>query len=188
MLNMFASLFEVPATDPTSTFWIILTDVIVAGALITAAIFAVVALVQWWRRKSFFKIDRELRWTLLPLGIMAATYVVFEKFIVLATRPNGSGEPSFPATHTMLTATIFFLAIQLLPKYLHNRAAVIILDVLMLVAVILVAVGRVIANMHWPTDVLGGIIFSGIFATIYAIIINTTPKASIDSKGVAHLK
>ena len=46
MLNMFASLFEVPATDPTSTFWIILTDVIVAGALITAAIFAVVALVQ----------------------------------------------------------------------------------------------------------------------------------------------
>lgn len=164
-------------------FWLHFTDVLVALALFTALGWAVLALTQWIKRKSFKKIDRELRWALLPCALLAATYVVFEKIIVLSLRPNGSGEPSFPSTHTMLTATIFFLTILILPKYLKNRTARIILDLLMLAAIILVAVGRVLANMHWPTDVIAGILFAALFAAIYFTVLRfTTPKAPQTSK------
>lgn len=172
-------------------FWNIFTDLIVVIALLTAAGFGLLAFLQWYRRKSFLAIDRELRWTLLPLTLLVATYIIFDKFLILSTRPNGSGEPSFPSTHTMLVATIFFLTIQLLPKYLKNRTALIVLDVLMLAAVVLVAVGRVLANMHWASDVLGGILFAAIFAVIYALILRyTTPKAknAKDSKDSKNLK
>ena len=37
----------------------------------------------------------------------------------------------------------------------------------MLVLVILMAVGRVLANMHWPVDVIGGVAFAVIFTDIY---------------------
>lgn len=188
LISSFASLFSLPVADPTTTFWLILTDLIVALALITAACFALLALVQWFRRKSFRKIDPELRWALLPLALLVVTYIIFEKIWILDYRPNGSGEPSFPSTHTMLTATIFFLTIIILPKYLKNRTARLTLDALMLVAVFLVALGRVLAHMHWPTDVIGGLIFSAIFAIIYALILGTVKTSTLDASGIAHPK
>jgi hypothetical protein len=71
------------------------------------AVFACLGLYQWITRKSLKKVDQELLWFPLPLAIMAVVFIIFDKIIVLATRPNGSGEPSFPSTHVMVVATIF---------------------------------------------------------------------------------
>ena len=129
-------------------FWLIFTDIIVGLSLVTLGLFAILALYQWVKRKSFRQIDPELRWALVPLALMGLTYFIFEKIFVLSYRPNGSGEPSLPSTHTMITATIFFITIIILPKYLKSRRLCLILDILMLVSVVLIAIGRVIANMH----------------------------------------
>ena len=107
----------------------------------------------------------------VPLILMAITYVIFDKFLILNTRPNGSGEPSFPSTHTMVVATIFLCTVIILPKYIKQKSARIIIDVLMLILLALVCVGRVLANMHWTSDVIGGLAFAAIFATIYYLII-----------------
>ena len=147
--------------------WDLITNVILISSIVILATFACLGLYQWISRKSFNKIDRELRWAPLPLAIMAVVYLIFDKLIILNTRPNGSGEPSFPSTHVMVVATIFFMATLILPKYIKSKAVRIILEILMFAGVSLTCVGRVMANMHWPIDVIGGVIFAFVFSEVY---------------------
>ena len=157
--------------------WELITDIIVATALITLAVFAFIGLAQLIKRKSFKKVDRELLAMFAPLILLVITYVVFEKFLILNTRPNGSGEPSFPSTHTMITATIFFCVALALPKYIKSKAACALLDVIMLALLVLMCFGRVLANMHWVSDVFGALGFSLIFAFVYWLLIRQkSPK------------
>lgn len=147
--------------------WELITNIILAISILTLAIFVCLGIYQWVTRKSLKKVDPELLWMPLPLALMALTYLIFEYIFVLNTRPNGSGEPSFPSTHVMVVTTIFFLVTMILPKYVKNKTARVILEVLMVIMIGLNATGRVLANMHWPVDVIGGIAFAFIFTEIY---------------------
>lgn len=154
--------------------WDLATNIILAAALATLAIFAFLALFQWVRRKSLKKVDRPLLLMLVPLLLMVLTYFIFDKILILNTRPDGSGEPSFPSTHVMVVATIFYLIAIILPNYVKSKIACILLDVLMFALTILVSVGRVFANKHWPSDVFGALIFAAIFALVYYLTLRRT--------------
>ena len=157
--------------------WSKITDIILVAALAVFAVFAILGLCQWIKRKSLKKVDKPLLLSLIPLSLMAITFIVFEKFIILNTRPNGSGEPSFPSTHTMVVATIFLLTAIILPNYIKSKTARVIMDIVMLLFIILVSVGRVLANMHWVSDVVSGLIFAVIFAVIYYLILRRVKHA-----------
>lgn len=156
--------------------WSKITDIILIASFAILAVFAILGLCQWVQRKSLKKVDKPLLAVLAPLSLMAITYIIFDKFLILNTRPNGSGEPSFPSTHTMVVATIFFCVAIILPKYIKSKLACATLDLLMLTLLILVCIGRVAANMHWISDVVGGLIFAAIFAVIYYLIIRRSKK------------
>lgn len=156
--------------------WDKATDIMVAAAVATVIIFFVMGVTQWIKRKSFKKIDKTLLALIAPYALMAITYVVFDYIFVLNTRPDGSGEASFPSTHTMITATVFFCAAIALPKYIKQKSLVAFLDLVMLAFVILVPVGRVLANKHWVSDCIGGLIFAAIFAAIYFVLLKTLTK------------
>ena len=161
--------------------WDKATDIILIASFLSLAVFAGLGLYQWITRKSLKKVDRELLYMPIPLAIMAIVYVVFDKFIVLATRPNGSGEPSFPSSHVMVVATIFFLITIILTKYIKNKTASIIIEIMMAALIILTCIGRVVSNMHSVGDVIGGLVFAFIFAEIYYLIIKK------ESKNAKHL-
>ena len=112
--------------------WEKATDVILIASIAIFSIFVWLGLYQWIKRKSFMKIDKNLLWAILPFILMALTYFLFDKVFVLNTRPNGSGEPSFPSTHTMVVATIFLLTAIILPNYIKSKTARIILDTIIL--------------------------------------------------------
>lgn len=135
-------------------------------------VFAILGLYQWISRKSIKKVDRQLLWMPVPLILMVITYLLFQYVFVLNTRPNGSGESSFPSTHVMVVATIFFIAMMILPKYVKSKPMRIILDILMIVMISLTSVGRVAADMHWVLDVIGAVVFAFIFTEIYYLIIH----------------
>ena len=67
------------------------------------------------KKRSIKKVDPRLTWLPLPLALMTLTYFLFDKVWILNVRPNGSGEPSFPSTHVMIVATIFFCASAIAP-------------------------------------------------------------------------
>ena len=151
--------------------WDLATDIILYASFAVLAVFVILGLVQLIHRKSLKKVDKPLLAMFVPLILMAATYVIFDKFVVLNTRPDGSGEPSFPSTHAMVVATIFALVALALPRYIHSKAALITLDLLMLALLILVSCGRILADKHWLSDVLGGLGFAAIFTLVYYLII-----------------
>lgn len=154
--------------------WDLATNIVLVASLAALAIFAVLALCQWIKRGSLGKVDRPLLLMLIPLALMVITYFIFDKFLILNTRPDGSGEPSFPSTHVMVVATIFALIAIILPRYIKSKTTCAVLDILMLILVILVSVGRVAANKHWSSDVLGALIFAAVFALIYYLTIRRT--------------
>ena len=156
--------------------WDKATDIMVYTALATVVVLGAMGLYQWITRKSFKKIDKPLVTLLIPLVLVVIAWLVFDKIWVLNTRPDGSGEPSFPSTHTMITATVFFCTAILLPRYIKQKYLLILLDFIMLAFVILVPVGRVLANKHWTSDVIGGLIFSVIFAGIYFATVKLLTK------------
>jgi undecaprenyl-diphosphatase len=134
-------------------------------------VFALLALYQWISRRSLKKVDKQLRWMPLPLALMAIVYLIFDKLWIVSTRPNGSGEPSFPSTHVMVVATIFFITTLILPKYIKNKAARIVLELIMFILISLTCTGRVLGNFHYVIDVIGGLIFAFVFSEIYYQIV-----------------
>lgn len=156
--------------------WELITNVILITSIITLVVFAILGLYQWISRKSIKKVDRQLLWMPVPLILMVITYILFQYVFILNTRPNGSGESSFPSTHVMVVATIFFIAMMILPKYVKSKPMRIILDILMIVMISLTSVGRVAADMHWVLDVIGAVVFAFIFTEIYYLIIHRKKK------------
>ena len=156
--------------------WDKATDIMVAAAIATAVIFFVMGVTQWYKRKSFKKIDKPLLALIVPYALVAITYVIFDYIFVLNTRPDGSGEASFPSTHTLITTTFLLCAAILLPRYIKQKSLIVFLDLVMLAFIILVPVGRVLANKHWVSDCVGGIIFSLIFAGIYLLLVKKLSK------------
>ena len=150
--------------------WDKATDIVLLTAIAVLGVFASLGLYQWIVRKSLKKVDRSLLAMPLPLILMAAVYFIFDKIWVLNTRPNGSGEASFPSTHVMVVATIFLMTMLALPKYIKSKVLCGVLDLIMLALIALTAVGRVASNMHWISDVAGGLAFAIIFAGIYYLI------------------
>ncbi|MBQ3474306.1 phosphatase PAP2 family protein [Candidatus Saccharibacteria bacterium] len=157
--------------------WELITNIVLILSFITLGIFAVLGLYQWITRKSFKKIDKQIRWMPIPLLLVAITYFLFDKVWILSTRPNGSGEPSFPSTHVLIVTTIFFIVTIILPKYIKSKTVRIILELLMVIGIGLTCTGRVLANLHWPLDVIGAIIFSFIYSEIYFQIIKNRKKS-----------
>lgn len=151
--------------------WDTITNIILVSSFAALAVFAILGLYQWIKRKSLKKVDRPLLAMLVPLVLMAITYFIFDHFLIWNTRPDGSGEPSFPSSHVMVAVTIFLLIAIILPRYIKSQAAYISLDILMLTLAVLVCVGRVLAGKHWLSDVLGAVGFALIFALIYYLII-----------------
>ena len=156
--------------------WETITNIILISSIVTLAVFVILGLYQWITRKSIKKVDRQILWLPLPLALMALTWFIFDKIFILNTRPNGSGEPSFPSTHVMVTATIFFVVMTILPKYIKNKYFRFFLDILMIILISLVCMGRVYANMHYPVDVIGGIAFAFIFSEAYYLAFKRKKK------------
>lgn len=163
--------------------WDKATDIVLYAAIATVGVFVVLGLYQWITRKSLKKVDRSLLLLIIPLGLMAIVYVLFDKFIVLNTRPDGSGEPSFPSTHAMVIATIFACTAIVLPQYLKSKTLCAVLDVVLLAFTILASVGRVLANKHWASDVIAGLVFAAVFAGTYFFLVRTFQKRHNHQKG-----
>lgn len=151
--------------------WEKATDIVLVASIAMLAIFFILGICQWITRKSLKKVDKQLLFAPIPLILMAIVYFVFDKFLILNTRPNGSGESSFPSTHVMVVATIFLMVCIALPKYIRSKVAIAMIDVAMLALLSVVCTGRIVSNMHWLSDVIGGLAFAAIFAEIYYLCI-----------------
>lgn len=131
--------------------------------------FAVLGLVQWMRRRKLFRVDHDI----LLLGgfylLVLILYLVFETVAVNA-RPvliDGRLEASYPSSTTMLVLCVMPTAMmQLRARIRNTKVRTIVLTILAVFTACMV-VGRLIAGVHWFTDIIGGVLLSAGLVALY---------------------
>lgn len=131
--------------------------------------FAVLGLVQWMRRRKLFRVDHDI----LVLGgfylLVLILYLVFETVAVNA-RPvliDGRLEASYPSSTTMLVLCVIPTAMMQLRARIRNTKVRTIVLMILAVFTACMVVGRLIAGVHWFTDIIGGVLLSAGLAALY---------------------
>ena len=124
-------------------------------ALLLAAGFALLGLVQLIKRRGLGKVDKELFALAGLYAVTLACYLFFEIFVV-NVRPTAA-EASFPSSHTMLAITFFGSGALLARKYLQKKALRICAQILLLALLVATTLFRSLSGVHWLTDILGGV-------------------------------
>ena len=153
-------------------------------ALAVAAAFACVGLVQLLRRKSLWKVDREI----LALGVLyivlGCLYVLFEKLVVNYRPVLLPGETvpaaSFPSSHSMLAYVIFGSAAQLVSRYVKKKTARSVLFALCILLGFATVLLRLLSGVHWLTDIVAGMLLGFALDELYAAAISLHNTSGTD--------
>lgn len=149
-----------------------LTEIFGLLVFIIVGIYGLIGIYQLFKRKSLFKVDREIIGLGILYVLMISVYLIFDK-IAINYRPiiiDGELEPSFPSSHTMLAICTCVSSLMVYKKYVPSKFNYLILfsTVLLLTLVFL---GRTISGVHWISDILGGVIISLTLLTYFYTII-----------------
>ena len=155
--------------------WYDITDWLGITAILTALVFAITGLAQLIKRRSLLKVDREI----LALGVLylavIGLYLFFENVIVnyrpIIMPDNTRPEASFPSSHTMLVCVIMGSAVILINRYIRNRTQCRTLNAICFIIIGVTILGRLIAGVHWFTDIIGGILISVTLLSLYKEVI-----------------
>ncbi len=159
-------IFESVGINP---IWDKISDVFMILSLACAGAFGCLGVWQWISRKSLKKVDLDLFFLAGFYVSLGVVYVLFEE-IVLNYRPileDGELVASYPSSHTVLVCGIMLTTAFQLRKRIKSKPLSIVLAVTCCAVVLLTAVARILAGVHWYTDVMGAILLAGALAFAY---------------------
>ena len=151
-----------------------ITELIGYFAILVALVMCFLGLIQLIKRKNLFKVSHRILCLAGVYALVVIAFIAFEIFII-NYRPilvDGEIEASYPSTHTMLVACILMTAIPELCSLFKDKkglkiAAVTVCSVLTAIT----AIGRLLAGVHWFTDVCAALFISGAIIFLYYAII-----------------
>ena len=152
--------------------WDTVSDLVMVLAFLVVAFFACMGVVRLVRTKSLSKVGK----TILGLGILylvvAIIYVAFNK-IPVNYRPilqpgETELETSFPSTHVLIICSVFGSGIVAFRRLFSQKSYTPILTVAAIVLMIVGVCTRLLAGVHWATDIFAGILFSLTLVSFYA--------------------
>ena len=142
-----------------------------------AMVYSLLGLGQLIKRKSLFKVDKEIMLLGLFYIVVISIYIFFEKVIV-NYRPilmNGFLEASYPSSHTLMTICLCGSSIIVNKKIFNNKITKF-MNMLSLIIIFITVIGRLISGVHWFTDIIGGIFISIALLMIFYLVIDAIKK------------
>lgn len=146
------------------------TDWAGVAAIIMAAGFACLGLIQWLKRKSLKKVDC----CILALGgfyiLVFGVYAFFE-YCVINYRPvliNGILEASYPSSTTMLAACVFPSAMIAFRRIISKPRLRRGINCICALFTAFMVLGRFFSGVHWLTDIIGGLLFSAAAIVLFS--------------------
>lgn len=131
--------------------------------------FALLGLVQWIGRRRIWRVD----FSLLALGVfyltMLGVYLLFESVAVnyRPVRIDGFLEVSYPSSTTLLTLCVMPTTGWQLRRRMKAGVLRRVLMVLIGLFTLFMVGGRLLAGVHWLTDIVGGILLAGGMVSLY---------------------
>lgn len=164
----FHKLTGVHMTTYTITDWLGLVP------LFICMVFGMIGLVQLIKRRSLLKVDYDI----IVLGVyyilVIFGYVIFE-MIPINYRPiliNGFMEASYPSSTALIVLGVMPTLVEQMNRRLKNavlKRSIMVFTVLFSAYMV---IGRLIAGVHWFTDIVGSIFLSmGLFYIYKAVVI-----------------
>lgn len=152
----------------TITDWLGLVPVFVC------MVFGMIGFLQLVQRKSLWKVDRDI----LVLGIyyivIILGYLIFEMFPI-NYRPifiEGVLEASYPSSTTLLVLSVMPTLIFQANRRLQNETQKKMIVICTTLFSMFMVIGRLVAGVHWFTDIVGGILLSaGLFYIYKAVVL-----------------
>ena len=174
----------------TSDFFYKISEILGYLSLLVAVLFCLCGLIQWITRRSLFKVDRELIYMYIFYVIVVLAYILFEFFIV-NYRPvleDGELAASYPSSHTVLVVSVFGMAIaghfgSIFGSRSLRRIACWISGLL----IVAMVACRLLAGVHWLTDIVGGLLLAGAVLSLYTACLRrrrrTLPAVKTEDAG-----
>ncbi len=141
-------------------------------ALLTAALFAFLGLLQLVKRKSLAAVDKDLYLLAAFYAIVLAVYLLFEK-VIINYRPvleDGELAASFPSSHTVLGITFLGAAALQFRRRLADPKLRSIVVYCCQALIVLIVLTRLYCGQHWLTDVLGGVLIGSALLLSFDIL------------------
>lgn len=136
-------------------------------------IFSGVGMAQLIKRRSLFKVDKDIMILGFYYVVVIAAYLLFE-MIPINYRPiliGGRLEASYPSSTTLLVLCVMPTLIEQINRRLKNtsvKTAIVIGTILFSIFMVL---GRLISGVHWITDIIGSVLLSvGLFYMYQSIV------------------
>ena len=131
--------------------------------------FGILGLVQWIRRKRITKVDRDI----LLLGgyyiLVIMGYLIFE-MIPINYRPiliNGAMEASYPSSTTLLVLSVMPTLLFQVNRRTESQTVRRITAVFVILFSAFMVIGRLVAGVHWLTDIVGSVLLSAGLYCLY---------------------
>lgn len=158
-----------------SSFLYLVSNLLGYLAILLGVFCMAVALIEWIKRKSIFRVDIQLILMGFLLVAVAVVYVLFEK-IEINYRPvllegDTAPEPSFPSSHTFLMATIFGACYICAKRLIRNDTVCSVFRALCVGLILIGVLSRLFSGVHWLTDILGGVLYSGTLVSLYYTVL-----------------
>ena len=145
------------------------TDWLGLVPLFVCIVFGGIGLGQLIKRKSLFKVDRDLILLGMYYIIVIFGYLFFE-MVPVNYRPvliEGILEASYPSSTTLLVLSVMPTLIFQVKRRIENRVVKNTICFLTIAFSVFMVIGRLIAGVHWFTDIVGAVILSAALFTLY---------------------
>ena len=142
--------------------------------LLVAGIYGLIGLIELIKRKSFKKVDIELYMLAFFYIIVLGVYLLFEK-IVINYRPiliDGVLDPSYPSSHTLLAICFCGSSLIINNTLFKEKKLIKIINVIDVILIFAITIGRFISGVHWYTDIVGGLIISLFLIELFRYILS----------------
>lgn len=134
--------------------------------------FGVLGLIQLIKRKSLFKVDKDILILGIYYVIVILIYLIFE-MIPINYRPiliEGRMETSYPSSTTLLVLSVAPTLSFEIHKRIKDRKIVILVDIINISFALFMVIGRLLSGVHWLSDIIGSIILSGGLFVLYLFV------------------
>ena len=146
-----------------------------------ALLYALVGFGELIKAKDLRKVDKNLLSLAVFYIVVIGVYVLFEIYEV-NYRPilmDGVLEASYPSSHTMMAICICGSSLFISKRIFKTEFAKG-LNLLSILVMIFLVVGRLVSGVHWFTDILGGILISGALLMIFYTVIDSFKEEKSD--------
>ena len=140
--------------------------------IVICMIFGMLGLIQLIKRRSLFKVDHDIIWLGVYYILVIMGYLLFE-MVPINYRPvliDGRLEASYPSSTTLLVLSVMpTLKFQADRRITDSRIQNAV-NIFSLVFSLFMVICRIVAGVHWLTDIVGSVLLSFGLYMIYRYV------------------